>query len=565
MYGARIVNCFWGVVCDRRYLLCHHDPQQGGLTDMNVYLIGVIVAIIAFIAIGVIAGKKVKNTDDYYVAGRRAPTILIVGSLIASFLSTGAFLGDTGEVYGGFFMGIVIVGVLQASGYVFGAGLFGKYIRRSAVNTVPEYFDKRFSSNRLGKLAAITLMVAVSAYLLSAIQGVSTLMESITDLDYQICVLIAWASFAVFTIYSGSMGVLITDTIMFLVFLAAAIIGVPFIVDAAGGWTSTIEALAQSVTRPGIIAWTNNLDYMYATGIENLIWAIVYGVVWAVVVMVSPWQTSRYLMAKNEHTVMRSSVWASMGVVTVTTALYFCAAFVYHINPDLSDNSKAMLWAAMNCMPTIIGVVMITGILSAGISSASTFLSLIGSSLTNDIITKYKKEDPKKQLKVSRIGMAVVSLIVLALAYFNPPQIFWIMYFGGTVIASSWGVVALVSVWSKKMSEMGAFLGMLFGFLGCVIPKSISAIAGISLPIYLDPFFIGIVMSVIGILVGNCLKKATPKDLEVYEQLHTCPESEKDVVELRKTHSLSYVYIAFGILLGLVFVFAYAIPYMNAM
>ncbi len=531
---------------------------------INVYLIGVIIAIIAFMAIGIVAGKKVKNTDDYYVAGRRAPVILIVGSLIASFLSTGAFMGDTGEVYGGFFMGIVIVGILQASGYVYGAGLFGKYIRRSAVNTIPEYFAKRFTSNRLRKLASLTLIVAVSAYLLSAIQGVATLMTSITGLSYGVCVIIAWLSFAVFTIYSGSMGVLITDTVMFLVFLAAALIGIPFIVAEAGGWGETIQALAQSTTRPGIISWTNNLDYLYPSGVQNLIWAVVYGIVWAIVVMVSPWQTSRYLMAKNEHTVMRSSVWASMGVVTVTTALYFSAAFVYKINPNLADNSTSLIWAAMNCMPTIVGVVMITGILSAGISSASTFLSLVGSSLTNDIIPVKGNEDPKKQLSISRISMAVVSLVVLVLAYFNPPQIFWIMYFGGTVIASSWGVVALLSVWRKKMSELGAFLGMLMGFLGCVIPKSISALAKITLPIYLDPFFIGIALSIIGIIIGDMIKKPTDKDISVYNELHTCPESEKDPIEIRKTHKLSYVYIGFGVLLGLIFVFAYAIPYMSA-
>ena len=104
---------------------------------MTAYIIGVSIALILFIIIGIIAGKGVKNTNDYYVAGRRAPVILIVGSLIASFLSTGAFMGDTGEVYGGFFMGIVIVGILQASGYVYGANLFGKYIRRAEVNTVP--------------------------------------------------------------------------------------------------------------------------------------------------------------------------------------------------------------------------------------------------------------------------------------------------------------------------------------------------------------------------------------------------------------------------------------------
>ena len=55
--------------------------------------------------------------------------------------------------------------------------------------------------------------------MLSAIQGISTLMSSITGLSYSFCVIIAWVSFAVFTVWSGSSGVLITDTIMFLVFL----------------------------------------------------------------------------------------------------------------------------------------------------------------------------------------------------------------------------------------------------------------------------------------------------------------------------------------------------------
>lgn len=531
---------------------------------MNAYLVGIIIALIVFITVGVIAGRKVKDTNDYYVAGRRAPIILIVGSLIASFLSTGAFLGDTGEVYGGFFMGIVIVGVLQASGYVYGANLFGKYIRRAEVNTVPEYFGKRFSSRRLRILASTTLMFAVTAYMLSAMQGISTLMTSITGLDYKICVIIAWLSFTIFTVYSGSKGVLITDTIMFLIFLLAALVGIHYIVSAAGGWNEAITSLARSTTRPGIIAWTNNLDYMYQTGAQNLIWAIVYGIVWAVVVMVSPWQTSRYLMAKDEHTVQRSAIWASMGVVTVTTALYFSAAFIYKINPEIESQSTAIIWGAMNVMPLIIGVIMLTGILSAGVSSASTFLSLIGSSLTNDILMNRQTDDVKKNVRIARIGMAAASLVVLVLAFFNPPQIFWIMYFGGTVIASAWGVVALASVWSKKMSESAAFWGMLLGFLGCVIPKTYSALSGVTLPIYLDPFFVGIAMSIIGILIGNKVKSVSQENIEEYEKLHIRPTSEKDPAKDKTTHNLMYVYLAFGILLGVFFVVCYALPYLRA-
>ena len=199
---------------------------------MNLYFLGILAALVVFFAVGIGAGRMVKDTNDYYVSGRNAPTLLIVGSLIASFLSTGAFLGDTGEVYSGFFIGIVTVGVIQATGYIYGAGFFGRYIRRSEVTTLPEYFGRRFCSARLRRLSAVILLVSVSAYLLSAIQGVSTLMSSITGYDYRLCAVIVWLAFTAFTIYSGSPGVLLTDTIMFLVFLAAALVAVPFLVRA---------------------------------------------------------------------------------------------------------------------------------------------------------------------------------------------------------------------------------------------------------------------------------------------------------------------------------------------
>lgn len=89
---------------------------------------------VAFISALELKKRGYEVVYDYYVAGRRAPTILIVGSLVASFLSTGAFLGDTGEVYSGFFMPIVIVGVMQGTGYLFGATLFGRYVRRSGAS-----------------------------------------------------------------------------------------------------------------------------------------------------------------------------------------------------------------------------------------------------------------------------------------------------------------------------------------------------------------------------------------------------------------------------------------------
>lgn len=528
---------------------------------MNAYSIGILASLAVFFVVGVVAGRMVKDTNDYYVSGRNAPTVLIVGSLIASFLSTGAFLGDTGEVYSGFFMGIVIVGVIQATGYIYGAGLFGRYIRRSETSTLPEFFGTRFVSPRLRKLSALIMLVSVSAYLLSAIQGVATLMSSITDFDYSLCAVIVWLAFTVFTIYSGSPGVLLTDTIMFLIFLAAALVAVPFIVSAGGGWFDGIKALANCKSMPGIISWAGNPDYLYPDGASNLAWAVTYGVVWALVVAVSPWQTSRYQMARNEHVVLRSSVWSSMGVMTVTLSLYFTAAFIRNINPNLAG-SEAVIWAAMNVLPPIIGIIMLVGISAAGISSASTFLSLIGFSIVNDILPDLYDSD-KKKLRLSRMAMLLSGLVVLALAYFNPPQIFVIMYFGGTVIASSWSIAAFGSVWSKKLSKTGAYLSMLLGFLGCAVSKICYSAAGTTPPVWADPFFIGLLLSALGAVAGSALCPVTEEERASREELLHA-SAEENALDSRRDRRLWHVYFLFGLVAGMFFLFMYALPYTKA-
>jgi sodium/pantothenate symporter len=161
--------------------------------------------------------------------------------------------------------------------------------------------------------------------------------------------------------------------------------------------------------------------------------------------------------------------------------------------------------------------------------------------------------------------MFAASLLVLALAYFNPPQIFWIMYLGGTVIASSWSVVAFASIWSKKISRTGAYWGMLCGFLGCAAAKAYSALSGQTLPIYLDPFFIGLALSIVGTIIGSKIKKPDAAEAAARERLFQEPECEKDEAEVKKTHRLWYVYAAFGVFVGLFFLFMYALPYTRAM
>ncbi|NRB70762.1 MAG: sodium:solute symporter family protein, partial [Xanthomonadales bacterium] len=65
---------------------------------MDIYAGAIAASLIVYLLVGNYAGRRVKHLDDYFVAGRNAPTLLIVGTLVASIMSTNAFLGETGFV-----------------------------------------------------------------------------------------------------------------------------------------------------------------------------------------------------------------------------------------------------------------------------------------------------------------------------------------------------------------------------------------------------------------------------------------------------------------------------------
>ena len=68
---------------------------------MNSFQIAIVVSLAGYLAIGWYAGRRVKDLEDFFVAGRNAPTLLILGTLVASFMSTNAFMGDAGMSYQG--------------------------------------------------------------------------------------------------------------------------------------------------------------------------------------------------------------------------------------------------------------------------------------------------------------------------------------------------------------------------------------------------------------------------------------------------------------------------------
>ena len=531
---------------------------------MNVFLIGVLCSFALYLFIGFYAGKKVKDTTDYYVAGRNAPTLLIAATLFASMVSTNAFMGDTAWVYGGNITSALLLNALCGSGYVIGAVWFGRYLRRSKCKTMPEYFGARFNSPGLRKLSAIILVCALTAYLLAVMTGTAILLEELTGFSRAACIIIAWLVFVSFTFYSGSSGVILTDTVMFMIFVAGIILAAPFVFQAQGGLGELLVNLMNNPLAPeGLLDYHGNPAGTYGEGtsiFSTVMYAIAFGIVWLVTVGVSPWQAGRVMMSKTEHVAMRSAAIACMLTTVFLGLKYLMAISVINLYPDMPDPQRVLIWAAYNAMPEILGVIVLVAIMAAGLSSATTFLSVVGFSITSDIV-EYEFKDEKQKLFYSRVVMIVVGVVALALALLNVGGIRVITWFASTLIACSWCVSAFGGVWSKTLTAKGANWSMTAGFFGFLIAKSMAVFGGVSLQNWLDPFFIGLYLSVIFGYLGTKMSTLSQAEIDYRDNLHILPASESKASDYKIDRRYGYILVVVGVCVTAFMLFGWALPY----
>ena len=105
---------------------------------------------------------------------------------------------------------------------------------------------------------------------------------------------------------------------------------------------------------------------------------------------------------------------------------------------------------------------------------------------------------------------------------------------------------------------------MIGGFFGYIIPK---ALTGLGAPFseifinFLDPFFIGLYISLIFAVIGSKKYPAKEEEIAYRANLLVLPESEKVVADYRRDKVYGYILIVAGIGVSAFLLFGWALPY----
>lgn len=496
---------------------------------MTTAQICIIISIVLYLAlmvgIGAWYSKKNKNTDDFYLGGRKLGPLVTAMSAEASDMSSYLLMGLPGLA--------VVYGIAEASWTAIGLAV-GTYINWLLVAkrirlyshkinavTIPEFFAKRFHDNAkvLSLIAALIIIIFFVPYTASGFSACGKLFSSLFGVDYQIAMIISAVVIVLYTTLGGFSAASTTDLIQSIVMTVALFVVVGFGVSQAGGVHAVLENASQL---PAYFSLTSTGDgaggttpYGGLTIVSTLAWGLGYFGMPHILLRFMAIEDSKKLKTSRRI----ASVWV---VISMAVAIFIGTVGVGMIGAGVLDGGFdgerviieiSKLLSTYGIFPALVAGVILSGILAATMSTADSQLLAASSSASQDIFISFFKVklSQKKAMLIARTSVVLISVIGVIIALDENSSIFRVVSFAWAGFGAAFGPLVLFSLFWKRTNKAGAVAGMVTGGAMVFIWKYVIAKLSPVLNIYeLMPAFI---LSSLAIVAVSLLTKAPDKSI----------------------------------------------------
>lgn len=449
----------------------------------------VIVAVYAVLIIGLgfffsrSKGKE-KSTEDYFLAGKSLPWWAIGASLIAANISAEQYIGMSGSGFAG---GLAIASYefMAAITLIIVGKFFLPIFIKQGIYTIPEFVEKRYSSNLKTILAvfwlALFIFVNLTSILFLGGKAIDTIVGTGDGLLIMPAIFILAIVAVAYSLYGGLSAVAWTDVIQVILLVLGGVVTTVFALKAVSPDSSIVNGISHVTDVAGdkfdMILSRDNPEYSNLPGIYVLI-----GGLW--VANLYYWGFNQYIIqrtlaAKSISEAQHGIVFAAFlkmlipfiivipGIIAwvMYSEGYAGATEAFELPDGTLNNDKAFPWLISTLLPTGLKGLVLAALSAAIVSSLASMLNSISTIFTMDIYKPYVNPtaESKKYVNVGRIT-AVVALfvaIVVSPLLSSMDQMFqYIQEYTGLVSPGILAVFIMGLFW-KKATNKGAVWGIL--------------------------------------------------------------------------------------------------------
>ena len=444
------------------------------------------ILLIYFLVLGFICIRdlfKVKNFDDYVVAGRRQSSPFVFMSLMATVLGASATVGIAARAESIGFAAFWWLGV-GAIGFWFQAAFLSKPVHDLDVRTLPEIAEKTVGKTGR-KLVAFIIAVSWIGIIAAQFAAVAGFIGLVLGHDAGTqSVLITAIIVIVYTLLGGQLSVVRTDALQFgiltLGFFAAAV----YLFGGFSGAETSVNAVESTSAGLATFGNFNLLNEKFDFADLAMMLFTVGGAYF-----LGPDVISRNLVAKNSTAARKAVVAGSFAILLFSVIIVLLGMWAATYSPNVNGPVNPLFRLASGVLPLPLAALLSIGLLSALLSSADTCLINSAAIFGSDILNT-------RRISVVRLLVVAIGIIATFLALQGKDIIglltmAYSVYTPGIVAPLAVAIIAHKKFNIKKsLWYAGVCLGGLFGLI-----PAIFATAKIATPAYLP--HVGIAISLV--------------------------------------------------------------------
>ena len=470
------------------------------MSEIGIYILVLTLYMLLLVGIGMIASRRMRNSEDFYLGGRSVGPWVTSLSFVAAYFSSVVIIGGGGF---GYRFGMSTIWI-AASNVLVGIALvwmiLGRRIRlftaRLGTMTVPGFIAERFKAKEARVLAAVVITLFLIIYNVSILKGMGHAFEGLMGIPYMWAVLLSGVIIILYVSLGGYLAVVWTG------FFQAWVMGLGLILltfaalKAVGGLTAANVALQAMdpglVNTPGEWGWAGLISYGM----------IVSFGVWGMPQLMVRFYSIKAVSVLRVGTVV-ATIGGSMAVLP-----FLNGAIARVLHPELANADLAIPTLTKAVLSPWGGAIFLAGVVAAGMSTFASVLIITSGAVVRDVVQKgLGREITERQVvRYSRLVSALVGAVSLAIALRPPALVLVLMAFSWAAIASTCLWPMLFGLYWKRATRWGVLASMGGGLASALIW------IGIGSPYGVHGFIPGLLLSLIAMVVVSLLTERLPDD-----------------------------------------------------
>ncbi len=409
---------------------------------------------VVMLILGIWFSRRIKNSDDFVLAGKSLGPVVLAGTLLATFVGSGSVTGGPNSIgyMHGFLPAIIIsmpVGII-ALGVLY---MIAPRIRAFGKYTISQVLEEKYGQGAK-LLSAVIIILAYIGIVSYQFKGMAFVLNVATGLPVEIGTAISAVIIIFLAVIGGMMAIAPTDALSAFLMITGLLVAIPSVLIAGNGWTHIVSALPpENLTLTGSLSVFEIIGYMLPFVFLMLGDQNIY---------------QRLASSKGEKSSKSGLLIWFVGMLLVYPAIPFISMVAKSIFPDIAPGMA--LISMTTVMPVFFGGIMLAAIVAVIVTTGNSYLLSASTSLTYDVYLRYFRPDAgsRELLLVTKFAIPLLGILAFVLLQFFPTilrlQMTSYLVYGAGITPAVLGVF----IW-PRVNKYGGISSMIVGVVATLV------------------------------------------------------------------------------------------------